>query len=456
MSRDFYRAIVVIVVLAAGALLLSLVSSRPSADDKTYIPSRVAITPEIELLRDYVSIDTSNPPGNETAGALFLQKQLNRAGVPSELIESAPGRGNLYARLRGARTGEGLMLLHHIDVVPADPRTWTSPPFAGRISHGILHGRGALDMKGIGICHLQAFLSVAASPEKPERDLVFLATADEENGSELGLAWLLEHRSDLFEGIRYVITEGGITEMKAEKMSYFAVETGSKQFVELKVWSSSLQPLREARIRLEPRFNPTDPDRILPEVKEYFRAIAPHRVVYQTLLADIEATIRSGNFWRLPESYRVLTQNNLLARAPRREADGFSMEVVLQNLPDEDPRERIAEFEKLMAPLRVEVTKISGPAPVSSSHDRFFGQIVSAVHVTYGKVDVGPFIFNYGITDSRFLRKRGIASYGFSPFRVDFFQSRTIHAENESIRLDWFQEGVAMVTRLVRRHCELE
>ncbi len=181
--------------------------------EMTYIPKAVPLTAEARLLQEYVRIDTTNPPGNETAGARWLGTILQKNGVPFEIIESEPGRGNLYARIPGRSHDGALLLLHHIDVMPADAAGWKRPPFSGAVDLDTMYGRGTLDMKGIGICELAAFLDVAHAKRPPEHDVVFLAVADEERGGAKGMHWLLDHRPELFAGVRYVLNEGGLTEM---------------------------------------------------------------------------------------------------------------------------------------------------------------------------------------------------------------------------------------------------
>ena len=109
----------------------------------------------VEWLQEYIRIDTVNPPGNETAGAGFFAAILEAEGIPYELVESSPGRGNIWARLPGG-DAPGLVLLHHIDVVPADPDYWTAGPLSGEVRDGMIYGRGAIDTKGLGIVHLAA------------------------------------------------------------------------------------------------------------------------------------------------------------------------------------------------------------------------------------------------------------------------------------------------------------
>jgi len=110
----------------------------------------------VALLSRYIQIDTTNPPGNEIRAAQFLKEIFDREGIEAKVIESAPGRGNIFARLRGNGTKKGIVLLNHMDVVPAEAKLWKEPPFSGVIKEGIIWGRGALDMKGSAILELIA------------------------------------------------------------------------------------------------------------------------------------------------------------------------------------------------------------------------------------------------------------------------------------------------------------
>src|SRR5260370_4526074 len=131
-------------------------------------------------------IDTTNPPGNEIAGTRLLSAVLELDGIASETVESVPGRANLMARLAGDGSLPGIVLHHHVDVVYADRRYWTVDPFGGVIRDGYLYGRGAIDMKSTGIMHLAAVLAIKRARVPLRRDLVFLATADEEADSPHG------------------------------------------------------------------------------------------------------------------------------------------------------------------------------------------------------------------------------------------------------------------------------
>src|SRR3989441_2782237 len=154
----------------------------------------------VDLLRRYLMIDTTNPPGNEIEGAKFLAAVLERDGIASETVESAPGRANLVARRAGDGSLPGIVLHHHIDVVYADRRYWTVDPFGGAIRDGYLYGRGAIDMKSTGIMHLAAVLALKRAGLPLKRDLVFLATADEEAGSLYGARFVADARRDWLAG----------------------------------------------------------------------------------------------------------------------------------------------------------------------------------------------------------------------------------------------------------------
>jgi acetylornithine deacetylase/succinyl-diaminopimelate desuccinylase-like protein len=411
------------------------------------------MTPEVELLQQYVRIDTSNPPGNELPAAQWLARMINAAGVNAEIIESAPRRANLYARIKGKRAGEGLLLLHHMDVVPAPLERWKRPPFAAEIYLNQLYGRGSFDMKGTGICELRAFLDVAKSGRVPERDIVFLAVADEEADSHYGMEWLVEHRPDVLAGIRYAINEGGITEMMQERVTYYGIEIGTKQTVTLMLRASSRAQLQQARIALEPWFIQRQPERIMPEVKRWMRELAPQRIQFRGDLEDIDRAVAAGNFWRLPAGYREMTQNGVWTNSPQTSGSEWEMRTFLLNLPDTNPDERIEWLRKKVAPFGVRVGEIvrkEGPVPISSVETPFFELLKRDARRMFGDVPIGTEILNREYNDSRFLRKRGIAAYGINPFLVDFFQAEAMHGVDERVRVDWFTQGVEFLRQVVR------
>ena len=160
-----------------------------------------------DLLQRLIRVDTTNPPGNETAAAELLRDYLEANGIECELIARAPERANLVARIRGG-DGPSLLFLGHTDVVLADPAEWSVPPFSGELRDGMVWGRGALDMKSEVAANAVAFASLAREGFRPSGDLIFAATADEENGTGFGLEWLCEAHP---EAVRcdFSINEGG-------------------------------------------------------------------------------------------------------------------------------------------------------------------------------------------------------------------------------------------------------
>jgi acetylornithine deacetylase/succinyl-diaminopimelate desuccinylase-like protein len=177
-----------------------------------------------QALIAYLRIDTSNPPGNESAGARYLQQLLEKNGVSARLVGSDPARQSVYARLSSGSAEKALLLLSHIDVVPAIATEWTKPPFAGVQESGYIWGRGALDIKSLGIAEALALIDLKRRGVKLGRDVVFLAVADEEMGGAHGCRELLEKRPDLFANVGYVLNEGGYNETIVDRVAFWGIE----------------------------------------------------------------------------------------------------------------------------------------------------------------------------------------------------------------------------------------
>ena len=184
----------------------------------------------LELLRALIRVDTTNPPGNETEAAQLLQVALEPAGVQTQIIESAPGRGNLVARLRGSGEAPPLMLMGHLDVVPADASNWTYPPFAATVADDFVWGRGSTDMKQMIAMSAVILLCLAESAQTKgplKRDIVLVATADEERGGRYGMRWLVNERPDLLDAC-CAINEGGGTPLQVGETLFFTCQTAEK------------------------------------------------------------------------------------------------------------------------------------------------------------------------------------------------------------------------------------
>ncbi|HJQ40418.1 MAG TPA: hypothetical protein VKB93_25005, partial [Thermoanaerobaculia bacterium] len=211
------------------------------------------------------------------------------------------------------------------------------------------------------------------------------------------------------------------------------------------------QPLVEARLALEPYITSRESARVLPEVRRFFRDVAPTRIAMKPYLEDIDGTIARGELWRLALSYRELLQNSMYVQAPiASPAGGFEMTTVLLNLPDESPDARLQWLNELVTPygVSVEVLQKEGPVPMSSANAPLAMLLAAEAEKTYG-VPAGSEILYLSTSDCRFLRPRGIQCFGVSPYLVDIAQSTSIHRLDERIRLDWFMNGVGYLERVV-------
>ncbi|MCS7294597.1 MAG: M20/M25/M40 family metallo-hydrolase, partial [Dehalococcoidia bacterium] len=184
----------------------------------------------LDIFQRYLRIDTSNPPGNEWRAADFLEGILAAEGIPCERYDAGGGRVSLRAALPGDGSAGGpLLLLNHTDVVPVEREYWEEDPFGGVIRDGCIWGRGALDMKSLGVAELMAFLALKREGAPLRRELVFLAVADEEAGGLYGIEWLARHHPDAIRA-QYVINEGGggVTELFGVQRPVFNVAVAEK------------------------------------------------------------------------------------------------------------------------------------------------------------------------------------------------------------------------------------
>lgn len=179
-----------------------------------------------DLLVKLIKIDTTNPPGNETKAAELLYDYLSSEGYEPEILERFEGRGNIMASLKG-NSRKRLVLLSHLDVVPADPRKWSVHPFSGEVRDGFVWGRGTHDCKGLVACEAVAMAILKREGFKPKGEVVFLATADEERGAHAGVRWLVEAypekvRADL------LINEGGGLVLPIRGRNHYLVQVAEK------------------------------------------------------------------------------------------------------------------------------------------------------------------------------------------------------------------------------------
>ena len=179
------------------------------------------------ILRDLIRFDTTNPPGNETPCVEYIAATLRRDGIEPVILESALGRGNLVARLEGDGSLPPLLLMGHVDVVPAEADKWERPPFSADLVDGIVWGRGAMDMKQMVTMELMTFLLLKRAGAPLKRDVILMANADEEAGGTFGAGWMASNHPDLIRA-EYAINEGGATSLVLDGRVFHVCSTAEK------------------------------------------------------------------------------------------------------------------------------------------------------------------------------------------------------------------------------------
>src|ERR1041384_5617651 len=207
----YIRFLLLVVLLLAGP------TCRGADIDWTKVRAEA-----VQLLQELIRIDTTNPPGNERAAALHLQKLLESDGIETRVLDVAPGRANLYARIKGNGSLRPLILLSHTDVVLAEPQRWTVPPFSGELRDGFIYGRGATDMKGTATVQATVMRLIKRLNIPLKRDLILLAVADEEAGGS-GATSIIEKHPDLIRGAEFLLNEGDVVYVKHGKVEQYGV-----------------------------------------------------------------------------------------------------------------------------------------------------------------------------------------------------------------------------------------
>lgn len=408
----------------------------------------------VRLLRDYVRIDT-RPSRGEREGAEFLRALLECEGIPVEVICPAPERCNVVARLPGRRRDGALMLLNHIDVADAFPQFWKdAPPFEGKIKNGFLYGRGAYDMKSLGLAQALAVRALKRRGIVPAHDIVFLAEADEEVGQKWGARWLLEHRPDIFAGVAYVLNEGGTTEVILRDVRFWGLETlqAGYAYAELEAAADApLDALADRWARLAS--TPVTPH---PHVVEGFDMLANHLSSPLTdPLRHLDRVLRDpAELEILPDRYASF----LVARAhwspPYRHPDHPDRArrlVVVSVPPGVDPgtyMRPILEDAKRSGFTVVETS--TSEVTVASPYPTPFTEMLK--HVTEARfpgVPFGPVPTFGGYTTSILLRERGIPAYGYTAIPTNITDAARRHGNDERIFLRDYLTGIALFTEVL-------
>ena len=414
-------------------------------------------------LQAFLKVDTINPPGNESRAVEFLANILEKEGIPYQTAESMPGRGNIWARLEGG-DAPALILLSHTDVVPANMKYWSVDPLSGEIKDdGFLYGRGALDMKGTGISQLATFLALHRSGRQLNRDVVLVATADEEAGGFYGAGWLIDNHPEIFEGAGLLINEGGGGADNAMGR-VFKVEVTQKVPVWLRLTAvdtpghgsmpnptSSVTRIVDALHIL--RSHPFPP-RIVPAADAMFSALsetaAPEWVA---AYADIGSAVKEPGFLEKLQNaspfLHALTRDTC---SMTRMSGSGKINVVppeawaeldCRILPDRSSDVFVNELRELIEPTGVEISVIMAFTPaISDTNTRLYRAIEEVTAERHTGSSVIP-VMETVFTDSHFTRDLGIASYGFDPIVVQESEWSRIHGNDERVNVEAFKRGVS-------------
>jgi acetylornithine deacetylase/succinyl-diaminopimelate desuccinylase-like protein len=418
-----------------------------------------------DLLSRYVRIDTTNPPGNEEAAALFLADILRREGVEPQLYQAAPNRANLSARLPGDGTKRPLVLLNHTDVVPAEPSFWEEPPFSGTIRDGFVWGRGTLDDKGMGVMELIAFLLLKRHGVPLKRDVVFMALADEEVGGEVGVDWMARHHPEAMDA-EYVLNEGGggSTELLGVRKPIFNCSVSEKGPLWLKLRSqgapghgsvphddNSLERLVRALYRVQAWQRPI---KVLPEMRLYLRGLHEGGVLPEVPAESALAQIAQS----APLVRAVLTNTVSVTTC----SAGYKHNVIpalseasldCRLLPGQSPQEFIEELKQVIDDAKVEVEQVYWSDSVPSPAQTELFDVLK--EVTSEQVKDALFLpyISAGFTDSRVFRQRGVVAYGLMPALLEPSDVAAIHGNNERISIENLRLGTQVLFEATRRLC---
>ena len=431
----------------------------------------------VKDLQAVIRLESVNPPGNELAVARYVHDILHRHGVASHLYEPAPGRGIVIGRVRGRGTLPPLLLMAHMDVVGVERDKWSTPPFGGEVLDGYVYGRGAIDDKGMLVTNLHAVLwlqSLVDDGVVPERDVIFLATADEEAGGDHGIDWVMAHHRDeiqagvaLNEGGRVRVINGAIAYAAvqcAEKVPYnvFVTARGSGGHAAIPHDGNAITRLARALDRITAHREPLElfdvtrgffsqlagvwPDEGLRSAMADLASRDPAReargAAAVSALPSLDAVLRSGIS---PTLISGGIRSNVIpteaeATLNIRLMPGGSLDGLLERLRAlvDDPA---VEFR----------LKSSGlDAPASSPSAPEYQAIVDALQAVQPGLPVAPYL-STGATDSATLRHAGIPCYGLLPFPLTQEDEDRMHGHDERVRIDALSFGLAVTCGIVSR-----
>ena len=463
--------------LLLGCVLPAIPQGLPQA--ASLGTSAVADAPGIHRealvwLTDLIRINTSNPPGNEQLAAKYVAGVLQKEGIKPEILELAPGRSAVVARLRSSVVpdpSKALLLVAHLDTVPVERSRWAVDPFGAVIKDGYLYGRGAIDDKGMLAADLAVFVGLKRANAHINRDVIFLATADEEGGGDASVRTLIAKYWDRF-AAGFAINEGGNVFMKNGRVQYVGVQASEKVAANISVIARGTsghasQPTKDSAVvhlaaAVAKIGSYSAPVHFTAIVRRYFEGIVP--------LEDDEIGkwIRSMDTPdRGEHAQRVVSDANPLWNAMMRDtiaptvlSAGIANNVIpaearanlnVRLLPGDSISTVVNDLTKLVndPAVKLEVQPNAGlAAPPSSLESDFYNLICQVASREFGGAPALPFQSTW-LTDSSQLRLHNVQAYGLVPFPLADEELKRMHGDDERIPLAAFDKGVDVLTRIV-------
>jgi acetylornithine deacetylase/succinyl-diaminopimelate desuccinylase-like protein len=426
----------------------------------------------VDLARDLIQLDTTNPPGQEHIAVDLIERVLDESGISSARYENARGRPNLVARLKGRGEAPPFLLQGHVDVVTTVNQTWKQKPFGGEIVDGYLWGRGALDMKGGVAMMVSALLQAHARGGAPG-DIVLAALADEEAGGIQGARWMVEKHPQLFSGIKHAIGEsGGVVQHLGGKRFYpimVSEKRGCQMVATLRGpgGHGSIPAHGGAMTKLGSLLTTLDtarlPVHITPPVKLLLEGMRdaldePWKARIGALLdpARADAMLTELGPWgrNLDAALHNTVNATIVSGGLKINVIPSEVQVQLDGrlLPGFGPEDMVGELREVVGPDPEIEVQLVGPAQpeIDLSQLELFASVLR-------EADPGciplPYLVTGG-TDARHFAKLGIRTYGFLPLNnpADFNGATTIHAADERVPVAALEFGARCVFEAVMRY----
>ncbi len=421
-----------------------------------------------DFLSKYIKLNTTNPPGHEIDAAGMLKEKFLAEGIPATVWEPEKGRGIIAARLRGIgnKKHKTLILLSHIDVAPANPTGWQVPPFSGEIKDGSVWGRGAVDDKGPGVIAMMAMLAVKRSGVLLHRDVLFVATGDEEEGGKEGAEWFTDNEKDIFSDAGYLLNEGGgIAQFPDGKLLYEVSvaektalwirlnTTGSAVYSSAPPANTAVTHLVGALSRLAD-YRP--PIKVSPLVADDFRLRAQlghGPAEWLDLASSFHDPLFAHNFVEVPrQNAQVRDTVALTVISAGSQSDEIAptayADVDCRLLPGEDPTRFLATVRKLIDDDSIKIQVLLDFPSTSSPPTSTLMTAIEALAQRMDKTSAVPVMIP-DFTDSRHFRGKNITAYGFVPLQLAPAEAHSVRGVDERIGIKEMGEAIRRMVELL-------